>query len=159
MGADELVSGARAQHNDVEKGATQEPQLDANTGIPSHMLHSEDTKADTSCAEDVEHRADRNEKNNPPFKALSILDRFLVIWIVLAMMIGILLGNLVPSTGPALQRGEFVGVSIPIGKAMRIANWFSNLITNKMPSGWTVGDDVSDSVQSPIRVTTLAFQA
>jgi ACR3 family arsenite transporter len=32
------------------------------------------------------------------------------------MAIGIVLGNTVPSSGPALQRGEFVGVSIPIGK-------------------------------------------
>ena len=32
------------------------------------------------------------------------------------MAIGIILGNTVPSTGPALQRGEFVGVSIPIGE-------------------------------------------
>lgn len=31
------------------------------------------------------------------------------------MAIGIVLGNLVPSTGPALQRGTFVGVSVPIG--------------------------------------------
>lgn len=30
------------------------------------------------------------------------------------MAIGIILGNLVPSTGPALQRGTFVGVSVPI---------------------------------------------
>jgi len=30
------------------------------------------------------------------------------------MAIGILLGNLVPSTGPALQRGTVIGVSIPI---------------------------------------------
>jgi hypothetical protein len=54
-------------------------------------------------------------KEVPPLKALSLLDRFLVVWIILAMAIGILLGNFVPSTGPALQRGEFVGVSIPIG--------------------------------------------
>lgn len=56
-------------------------------------------------------------KELPPLKALSLLDRFLVVWIILAMAIGILLGNFVPSTGPALQRGEFVGVSIPIGMA------------------------------------------
>ena len=31
------------------------------------------------------------------------------------MGIGIALGNTVDSVGPALQRGEFVGVSIPIG--------------------------------------------
>jgi hypothetical protein len=29
---------------------------------------------------------------------------------------GILLGNFVPSTGPALEKGQFVGVSAPIGK-------------------------------------------
>jgi len=32
------------------------------------------------------------------------------------MAIGIILGNTVDSAGPALQKGEFVGVSIPIGK-------------------------------------------
>jgi ACR3 family arsenite efflux pump ArsB len=31
------------------------------------------------------------------------------------MGIGIALGNTVDSVGPALQKGEFVGVSIPIG--------------------------------------------
>ncbi|KAI9836992.1 MAG: hypothetical protein M1819_000641 [Sarea resinae] len=50
----------------------------------------------------------------PPLRALSFLDRFLVVWILLAMVTGILLGNFVPSTGRALQRGQFVGVSIPI---------------------------------------------
>lgn len=30
------------------------------------------------------------------------------------MAIGIILGNLVPETGPALQKGQFVGVSVPI---------------------------------------------
>ena len=50
------------------------------------------------------------------FKNLGLLDRFLAIWIFLAMVIGILLGNFVPNTGPALQKGKFVGVSVPIGK-------------------------------------------
>jgi ACR3 family arsenite transporter len=49
------------------------------------------------------------------FKSLGILDRFLALWIFLAMAIGIILGNFVPNTGPALQRGTFVGVSVPIG--------------------------------------------
>jgi ACR3 family arsenite transporter len=34
------------------------------------------------------------------------------------MALGIILGYFVPETGPALQRGQFVGVSVPIG--MRI---------------------------------------
>ncbi|KAK9460852.1 sodium bile acid symporter family-domain-containing protein [Lipomyces oligophaga] len=48
------------------------------------------------------------------FKSLGWLDRFLALWILLAMAIGIILGNFVKSTGPALQRGNFVGVSVPI---------------------------------------------
>jgi ACR3 family arsenite transporter len=68
------------------------------------------------------------------FKGLGWLDRFLAVWIILAMAIGkqikqtiyeidrltidsgILLGNFVPSTGPALEKGQFVGVSAPIGE-------------------------------------------
>jgi arsenite transporter len=57
---------------------------------------------------------DPEYKDVPPLRGLSFLDRFLVIWIVLAMAIGIILGNFVPSTGPALQKGQFVGVSVPI---------------------------------------------
>ena len=49
------------------------------------------------------------------FMRLGLLDRFLAIWIFLAMFIGIILGNFVPNVGPALQKGTFVGVSIPIG--------------------------------------------
>ena len=50
------------------------------------------------------------------FKSLGILDQFLAVWIFLAMVIGIILGNFVPSTGSALQKGKFVGVSVPIGR-------------------------------------------
>lgn len=67
---------------------------------------------------DVENRAvlDPQEPENfSAFKALGWLDRFLAVWILLAMALGIILGNFVPSTGPALQRGKFVGVSVPIG--------------------------------------------
>lgn len=58
---------------------------------------------------------DEPQKKESMFSSLGILDRFLAIWIFLAMAIGIILGNFVPSTGPALQRGKFVGVSVPIG--------------------------------------------
>lgn len=48
------------------------------------------------------------------FRSLGLLDRFLALWILLAMTTGILLGTFVPSTGPALQKGSFAGVSLPI---------------------------------------------
>ncbi|KAI0010934.1 arsenical-resistance protein ACR3 [Xylariaceae sp. FL0662B] len=48
------------------------------------------------------------------FKSLGWLDRFLAVWIFLAMAIGIILGNFVPETADALAKGQFVGVSVPI---------------------------------------------
>jgi ACR3 family arsenite transporter len=71
---------------------------------------------------DIELQAQGNPANDPhstkqsAFKSLGLLDRFLALWILLAMAIGIILGNFVPNTGPALQKGKFVGVSVPIGK-------------------------------------------
>lgn len=56
-----------------------------------------------------------NETKVSAFKSLGYLDRFLAVWIFLAMAIGIILGNFVPNIGPALQKGKFVGVSVPIG--------------------------------------------
>ncbi|KAL0264480.1 arsenicals resistance [Diplodia seriata] len=56
----------------------------------------------------------------PPLRGLSFLDRFLVVWIFLAIAVGIILGNLVPSTGPTLQRGTFVGVSVPIAVGLLV---------------------------------------
>ena len=54
------------------------------------------------------------------FKSLGWLDRLLALWIFLAMLIGILLGNFVPSTGLALQKGKFVGVSVPIAVGLLV---------------------------------------
>lgn len=77
---------------------------------------------ESSCTpNDVEKQLDENtpqlsQKKSSAFKSLGILDQFLALWIFLAMAIGIVLGNCVPSTGPALQKGKFVGVSVPIGK-------------------------------------------
>ncbi|QSZ28703.1 hypothetical protein DSL72_003203 [Monilinia vaccinii-corymbosi] len=48
------------------------------------------------------------------FKSLGWLDRLLALWIFLAMALGIILGSFVPNTGHVLQKGKFVGVSVPI---------------------------------------------
>ena len=69
--------------------------------------------------EDVEACSESQHHDNGPtsaFQQLAILDRFLAVWIFLAMVIGIILGNFVPSTSKVLERGKFVGVSVPIGQ-------------------------------------------
>ncbi|KAK9491043.1 sodium bile acid symporter family-domain-containing protein [Lipomyces doorenjongii] len=73
----------------------------------------------------VSQDLEKGEKNAPAkkesvFKSLGILDRFLALWIFLAMAIGIILGNFVPNTGPALQKGKFVGVSVPIAVGLLV---------------------------------------
>ncbi|KAI1081789.1 arsenical-resistance protein ACR3 [Whalleya microplaca] len=54
------------------------------------------------------------------FKSLGWLDRFLAVWIFLAMAIGIILGNFVPDMADALAKGQFVGVSVPIAVGLLV---------------------------------------
>lgn len=85
----------------------------------SHNLVSPCSPAAAAMVADMEKQNDpkspKQTTKQSAFKGLGLLDRFLAVWIFLAMTIGIILGNFVPNTGPALQRGTFVGVSIPIG--------------------------------------------
>ncbi|OTA59162.1 arsenical-resistance protein ACR3 [Hypoxylon sp. EC38] len=77
---------------------------------------------------DTEKGLAAEEQPGPPttarkqssFKSLGWLDRFLAVWILLAMVIGILLGNFVPETADALQKGQFVGVSVPIAVGLLV---------------------------------------
>ena len=61
----------------------------------------------------VDH--DQRNKKTSIYAGLGWLDRLLVVWILLAIVVGILLGNFVDGIGPALQKGKFVDVSVPIG--------------------------------------------
>lgn len=94
---------------------------------------------------------DEDEKPQPTIKGLGWLDRLLALWILLAMVVGILLGNFVDEVGPALHRGEFVGVSIPIGK------WYMSLLSIPMltvlSSHRTPRHDVSYTMQGQVRDT------
>lgn len=85
----------------------------------THHTHSV-PGPDRTSNNDVERNSSQNERSTTKqsvYAGLGWLDRLLVLWILLAMIIGILLGNFVESVGPALQRGKFVDVSVPIGKS------------------------------------------
>ncbi|KAG6247156.1 hypothetical protein E4U24_003306 [Claviceps purpurea] len=63
---------------------------------------------------EVQLNPEQHQPPTPIFKSLRWLDRFLALWIFLAMLTGILLGNFAPRTGEVLDQGRWVGVSIPI---------------------------------------------
>lgn len=91
----------KEKDGDLEAGATKSlPDINPNA------------KADREAVE-----LDHSSPKTSVFKGLGWLDRLLALWILLAMIVGILLGNFVPNTGPALQKGKFVGVSVPIGSS------------------------------------------
>jgi len=106
--------------NTVEKSVANDPTPDAGLGLVHSSTHSKSKEDIEAASSAQDHEEDANE-GPPPLKGLSLLDRFLVVWILLAMAIGIILGNTVPSSGPALQQGTFVGVSIPIGTSLTSA--------------------------------------
>lgn len=49
-----------------------------------------------------------------PAERLSTIDRFLPLWIVLAMALGIIIGRVVPGLGNHLDRVTLTGVSLPL---------------------------------------------
>lgn len=108
---------------DLKASSTYPPASDHNPSDhnPSPDVEKQADSPSVADCPDVEKQADSTSvadgqhKKDSAFKSLSILDRFLALWIFLAMLIGILLGNFVDDVGPALQKGKFVGVSVPIG--------------------------------------------
>jgi ACR3 family arsenite transporter len=98
----------------IEKPIVSKPDQQS----PAAEAHVPPSSVD--AAADIEEQNHRSTKERTTkesaFESLGWLDRFLAVWIFLAMAVGIILGNFVPNTGPALQKGTFVGLSIPIGK-------------------------------------------
>ncbi|KFZ20238.1 hypothetical protein V502_03256 [Pseudogymnoascus sp. VKM F-4520 (FW-2644)] len=86
-----------------------------NEKLPPITIDNDSEQQPTTDSEDSRHAPKESA-----FKSLGLLDRFLAVWIFLAMAIGIILGNFVHDVGPALQKGTFVGVSIPIAVGLLV---------------------------------------
>jgi arsenical-resistance protein len=56
----------------------------------------------------------------PIVAKLSTLDRFLPVWIVVAMAVGLLAGREIPGLGPALNSVSVAGVSLPIALGLLV---------------------------------------
>ncbi|KPI40452.1 Arsenical-resistance protein Acr3 [Cyphellophora attinorum] len=92
--------------------------------VPADMERArelEDEKQQNNDPEAAQNTTeDLNNKKKSVYNGLGWLDRLLVLWILLAIVIGILLGNFVDSVGPALQKGKFVDVSVPIAVGLLV---------------------------------------
>ncbi|CAI7593959.1 unnamed protein product [Penicillium pancosmium] len=95
-----------ASANERERRSTPKSALNIHPSIPVMKDIKDQTVNETEKP--------KNTAKQSAFKTLGWLDRFLAVWIFLAMAIGIVWGNFVENTGPALQKGRYVGVSIPI---------------------------------------------
>ncbi|KAE9987000.1 hypothetical protein EG328_004132 [Venturia inaequalis] len=93
----------------VSTSSPSTPVLDAERSD----LQQNDTQHSTSLDPEKAGESTVEDKVSV-FKGLGWLDRFLAVWILLAMVIGVLLGNFVSDVGPALNKGKFVRVSVPI---------------------------------------------
>ncbi len=60
------------------------------------------------------------DANTAPGVRLSTLDRFLPVWIAVAMVVGLVLGRLVPGLGSGLGAVEVDGVSLPIALGLLV---------------------------------------
>ena len=70
------------------------------------------------------------EANNPH---LSFLDRYLTVWIVAAMALGVGLGYLVPGVVPFINQFNVGTTSVPIATG-RAASWTSHSRSRPTPS-------------------------
>lgn len=56
----------------------------------------------------------------PQSPKLSFLDRFLPVWIIMAMAVGLLIGHFLPGIGEALSALEVGGISLPIALGLLV---------------------------------------
>ena len=56
----------------------------------------------------------------PQRPKLSFLDRFLPVWIIMAMAVGLLIGHFLPGIGEALSALEVGGISLPIALGLLV---------------------------------------
>ncbi|OTA93749.1 hypothetical protein M434DRAFT_30589 [Hypoxylon sp. CO27-5] len=96
------------------------PESDLSSMGQVRVRPTSNTDTEKGLAAEEQPEPPTTARKQSSFKSLGWLDRFLAVWILLAMVIGILLGNFVPETADALQKGQFVGVSLPIAVGLLV---------------------------------------
>jgi len=88
-----------------------------------NILDDHDSIANVDIDEKAEAHDIEKRLENDVLKRLSFVDRFLALWIFLAMAIGITLGKTVPGISQKLEKGTFVGTPVPIGVLSSYLSW------------------------------------
>lgn len=137
-----LDTCASSMETPAEKHESSHPNETSESGTQAQQRSNDIEKQDVT---------DSTAPTQSAFKSLGWLDRLLALWILLAMVTGILLGNFVDSVGPALKSGEFVGVSIPIGERKILLSSLQRVTSaNTSNSNRTPRHDVSHSLQGQV---------
>ncbi|GAM90183.1 hypothetical protein ANO11243_082240 [Dothideomycetidae sp. 11243] len=92
----------------------------ARTSSPSVSERQAELPMDDNATRSNEEISDDEKPARSVYAGLGWLDRLLALWILLAIALGMILGNFVPNIGPALQRGSFVDVSVPIAVGLLV---------------------------------------
>lgn len=97
-----------------ENNSKQQPL--SKNGLFPEKLEALTSVEDGSARNEIHSETETQDANSQLRVHLSWWDRLLALWTLLAIVVGILLGNYVDGLGDVLQRGKFVNVSAPIGK-------------------------------------------
>lgn len=71
-------------------------------------------------------------------KRLSLLDRYLTLWIFTAMVLGVLVGYFAPSSADTINSWQSGSTNIPIAVSYVCACFFTHVVL----ADWTCSDDV-----------------
>ncbi|KAK5194637.1 arsenicals resistance [Exophiala xenobiotica] len=106
--------------NSLQDVDMSEHRLDQNAShLPSGAQHP--SRLPLNLVDVEKHETEElAQPKKSVYAGLGWLDRLLVLWILLAIIVGILLGNFVDDIGPALQNGKFVDVSVPIAVGLLV---------------------------------------
>ncbi|KAJ2977701.1 hypothetical protein NUW58_g7730 [Xylaria curta] len=99
---------------------SQAAQPDITQADSEKQIRHNTTTSDPESQDDATANIPPAVNKQSAFKSLGWLDRYLAVWILLAIIIGILLGNFAPGAAATLDRGRFVGVSVPIAVGLLV---------------------------------------
>ncbi|KAK9451520.1 sodium bile acid symporter family-domain-containing protein [Limtongia smithiae] len=124
LGANALSRASTAEA-DIERGdhaihAVDSAVRESVDDESSPLLFRSVTTTTAQTELDGEELRRLESKKLPLMKQLSILDRYLPLWILVSMLIGIPLGYFMPDLGEKLEKGGFAGVSVPIAIGLLI---------------------------------------